>query len=406
MLLNINKKQYRKLVELLAIASSDIEVYLEHGLLEKTEHDDYQHLLQTLFKHSAKMDCEDAIEYSPESKEWEVTEPLFQYWFDLKYQVEMDIFKEHLAFFLAKKQVFLNHDTLNQLPDEDDMAKEIYKLADQYQPIIEQNGLGLLDWTTPESLQKQYPNANINEYLVAQSLSLNPVQSQIFNELINSEESDFEEFLNNNLFDEPINTPNIQNTHNNVIDFPTNQHSNVQPQTLQLKIMLQGSKPPVWRRIEVTNSLNLLQLHIIIQDLFSLFDYHLHEFLVTQQSIEEHLEEQITLDKVFNQTDHLDYIYDFGDNWEFKIELEQIKEHQPKKFKETQAVCTTGKRGDIIEDIGGVPMLNQLAQTLKQAKPLPQHLAEFFDETVLKLQLETFNKQQTNEALKQLTQAW
>lgn len=99
MLLNINKKQYRKLVELLAIASSDIEVYLEHGLLEKTEHDDYQHLLQTLFKHSAKMDCEDAIEYSPESKEWKVTEPLFQYWFDLKYQVEWISLKNTLHFF-------------------------------------------------------------------------------------------------------------------------------------------------------------------------------------------------------------------------------------------------------------------------------------------------------------------
>ncbi|WP_040727063.1 hypothetical protein [Thiomicrorhabdus sp. Kp2] len=77
MILNINKKQYRKLVELLAIAQTEVETFVEHDLLEESEHEEYQQVLHSIFKHSAKMDCEDAIEYDSKQKEWHVTEPLF-----------------------------------------------------------------------------------------------------------------------------------------------------------------------------------------------------------------------------------------------------------------------------------------------------------------------------------------
>ena len=54
------------------------------------------------------------------------------------------------------------------------------------------------------------------------------------------------------------------------------------PQTetpvLQLKIMLNGSKPPIWRRVLVPAGMPLPQLHTVIQALFGWLDYHLHEF--------------------------------------------------------------------------------------------------------------------------------
>ena len=407
MILNINKKQYRKLVELLALAESDIDEFVEHGALEQEEYDDYQLLLQSIFKHSAKIDCEDAIEYSPETKDWGTTDDLLEYWYGFKPIVEMNIFKEHLAFYMARKQVFLNHSSSSQLPDEDVMREEIHQLADQYHPIIEQNGLGLLEWVSRDTLQKQYPNANIEAYLVTESLSLNPEQSQALIELLNDKDFDIEALLNDSdLYDEPHNTTHIQaakNANHNVIDFPIKQNTDNQASTLQLKIMLQGSKPPIWRRFEVTNSINLMQLHHIIQDAFSLFDYHLHEFSLNNQVVDENQEQQITLAQIYTQTEHLEYTYDFGDNWEFTIILEKTK---AQKNQGIQAICTAGKRGDIIEDIGGVPMMNHLAQTLKQGQPLPEYLAEFYDPILLKEQLETFDKNQINQNLKTLTRAW
>ncbi|NVN00726.1 plasmid pRiA4b ORF-3 family protein, partial [Arthrobacter sp. SDTb3-6] len=41
-----------------------------------------------------------------------------------------------------------------------------------------------------------------------------------------------------------------------------------QTRLLQLKVMLKGSKPPVWRRLIVRSDMNLAQLHHIIQRAF------------------------------------------------------------------------------------------------------------------------------------------
>src|SRR5690606_20797500 len=47
---------------------------------------------------------------------------------------------------------------------------------------------------------------------------------------------------------------------------------------LQLKITIKGSKPPIWRRVEIRDSMNFFELHKIIQIAFNWWDYHLHEF--------------------------------------------------------------------------------------------------------------------------------
>lgn len=236
-ILNINKKQYRKLVELLAIAQTEVETFFEHDLLEESELEECQQVLHSIFKHSAKMDCEYAIEYDSKQKEWHVTEPLFQYLFDQKYAVEMALFKEHLAFFMAKKQVHLDHPSLNELPDKDTMYKSIYKLADQYQPIMDEHGLALLEWTTEEKLQKQYPSLDTEEFYLAQALSLNP-QAQLIDEIFHSEEFDIEVFLKDSgIPSEQGSTQNNQTKKNNVIDFPTNNQT-----PAELKIQLKRLK--------------------------------------------------------------------------------------------------------------------------------------------------------------------
>ena len=48
----------------------------------------------------------------------------------------------------------------------------------------------------------------------------------------------------------------------------------------QLKITLKGSKPPIWRRIQVADTVTLARLHQILQVTMGWSDYHLHQFII------------------------------------------------------------------------------------------------------------------------------
>lgn len=130
---------------------------------------------------------------------------------------------------------------------------------------------------------------------------------------------------------------------------------------LQLKITLKGiSKPPVWRRIQVRADTSFANLHEVIQAAFGWTDTHLHSF--------EYLGEEIgvpnpewdndcvdeadtTLDEVLvGPKDRFRYTYDFGDDWEHEIVLEQVME--PNAGDGLPALLT-GKGACPPEDCGG-----------------------------------------------------
>ena len=48
----------------------------------------------------------------------------------------------------------------------------------------------------------------------------------------------------------------------------------------QIKVTLKGSKPPIWRRIQVTSETTLAQLHRILQRVMGWEGYHLYRFVV------------------------------------------------------------------------------------------------------------------------------
>ena len=50
------------------------------------------------------------------------------------------------------------------------------------------------------------------------------------------------------------------------------------PPTYQLKVTLEGSKPPIWRRLQVPGNLTLAELHVVLQVAMGWMDGHLHEF--------------------------------------------------------------------------------------------------------------------------------
>ncbi len=112
---------------------------------------------------------------------------------------------------------------------------------------------------------------------------------------------------------------------------------------LQLKIIINHSKPPIWRRIVIPSNCTFHDLHLAIQSSFDWEGYHLYGFeeggrarlwndeQIVDLSIEENEEigsidsrtEKI-IDYLKNKGDRISYTYDFGDDWHHGIILEKI----------------------------------------------------------------------------------
>src|SRR5262244_1380260 len=48
----------------------------------------------------------------------------------------------------------------------------------------------------------------------------------------------------------------------------------------QIKVTLKGSKPPIWRRIQITSDITLVQLHRILQRVMGWEGSHLYQFVI------------------------------------------------------------------------------------------------------------------------------
>lgn len=125
----------------------------------------------------------------------------------------------------------------------------------------------------------------------------------------------------------------------------------------QLKVTLKDFKPPVWRRVEVRDTMTFAELHHVIQVAFEWTNSHLHNFQIKRMNsvpIDEIIlispkneefgfvstfksinydEETILLNDIFlKEKDRVLYTYDFGDNWEHEIVLEKILPEQDGVF--------------------------------------------------------------------------
>jgi hypothetical protein len=133
----------------------------------------------------------------------------------------------------------------------------------------------------------------------------------------------------------------------------------------QFKIQLAHiSKPTVWRRVLVPEHFSFEKFHRVIQAAFGWGNYHLYQFSPTGYGSQPQIgipddsgwsdeeiinSKKIKLSEIFNTPKQkFTYIYDFGDAWTHKIELEQIKEQVAKK-----ASLLEGKSACPPEDCGG-----------------------------------------------------
>jgi hypothetical protein len=152
----------------------------------------------------------------------------------------------------------------------------------------------------------------------------------------------------------------------------------------QLKIILLGVKPPVWRRIQVPDC-TLDQLHQHIQSAMGWANAHLHQFRIGRRRfadprmLEEDFEEFGFRDSTATLLSaslppsgkrfRFDYEYDLGDWWHHEVLFEGCP---PVKPGQEYPVCVEGARACPPEDCGGSPGYADFLQAL-QIPDHPQH---------------------------------
>jgi len=152
---------------------------------------------------------------------------------------------------------------------------------------------------------------------------------------------------------------------------------------LQFKITLNETDPPVWRRIQVPDSLTFYDLHVAIQDAIGWQDCHLHDFKIyprRKYGMDIRIECPFALDELEDKaplvtteipiTDFLQetgdkaiYNYDYGDGWEHDVILEGIF---PKEPGSKYPICLAGELAGPPEDCGGIPGYYECIKALKK----------------------------------------
>ena len=141
----------------------------------------------------------------------------------------------------------------------------------------------------------------------------------------------------------------------------TAETKDMEPTICRLKLTLRGSRPPIWRRIEVHSDITLCQLHDVIQLAMGWTNSHLHQFrrgstcygpANPDLDIQEQNERRVRLSGVLRKPkDRMVYEYDFGDGWEHEVVLERSTTGLPDA---PQVRVIGGKGACPPEDVGGL----------------------------------------------------
>jgi len=147
----------------------------------------------------------------------------------------------------------------------------------------------------------------------------------------------------------------------------------------QFKITLLGTKPPIWRRVQVRDG-SLGDLHEHIQTALGWENCHMHQFLIdgvrygrpTSEDfdfgLEMENEDTVRLSQIVPKKGRpfrFKYEYDFGDGWEHEVLFEGYPAVEPKtKYPH----CLEGARSCPPEDVGGVGGYEEFLEALADPK--------------------------------------
>jgi hypothetical protein len=133
------------------------------------------------------------------------------------------------------------------------------------------------------------------------------------------------------------------------------------PVVYQIKVTLKGSKPPIWRRMQVISATTLAQLHRILHRVRGWEGSHLYRFVVggmeygdprMLEEMEGEDARRVTLASLVRGAKaKFLYEYDFGDSWDHDLLIEKVLPCDAGKY---YPACLTGKRACPPEDCGGI----------------------------------------------------
>ena len=146
-----------------------------------------------------------------------------------------------------------------------------------------------------------------------------------------------------------------------------------------LRISLSESSPEIWRSFVVPRNISLDRLHDVIQIVMGWQDYHQHEFDFGKQHFTEFPQEKDSLKpsskailgKLLKAKGaSFIYTYDWGDDWEHVVVLEEnaISIEQVHKMLH----CVSGAGSCPPEDVGGIYGYQEFCEAMSKPKH-PRH---------------------------------
>jgi hypothetical protein len=175
------------------------------------------------------------------------------------------------------------------------------------------------------------------------------------------------------------------------------------PVAYQLKITLEGSKPPIWRRVQVADC-TLGRLHQILQIAMGWTNSHLHMFEYGNDRFSDPQceldagedETQVYLSQlVANGCGKLRYCYDFGDDWWHTIKIEKTLEPKPG---DEYPSCMAGRGACPPEDVGGMWGYYEFLVALRD--PKHERHAEVVEWWGPSFNADSFDRDEVNQALR------
>jgi Plasmid pRiA4b ORF-3-like protein len=135
---------------------------------------------------------------------------------------------------------------------------------------------------------------------------------------------------------------------------------NISPCVYQLRVVVQGISPLIWRRLLVCGDMSLAALHNTLQIIFAWSDVYLHCFHLHGKeygnprlggpSFDADPRHISLADLRLHRGEHFTYIYNFIDHWVCDLRLEAILPRTPRRH---YPLCLAGKRASPPEDCGG-----------------------------------------------------
>ena len=181
--------------------------------------------------------------------------------------------------------------------------------------------------------------------------------------------------------------------------------------TYEIRVKLKSFKPSTWRRFIISGNTSVKTLEVAMLDMFNADFGHMFDLL--NKKTQERFENAVSIAEAkdwdpatgidyekakvsyFEKRDKLLLTYDYGDSWEFEVDIKNITTDQaaPKCPK-----ILSGKGYGIIDDIGGVWSLQDYYDTPKD-KVDPEMIDWLMGGKAINL--DNFNKEELNQRMEQ-----